>query len=400
MFPGWNPWQLEKIRIGQFLNGLNGAMTNMDWCGSAAERESMMNEAWPEAFRSRVLVVDDDPATRSLLEALLQQDGLETALAESGEQALEAVREFRPHLVLLDLMMPGMTGFEVVRRLKMAADTRTIPIILVTALEDRTSRLQALQEGAEEYLTKPIDQTDLRMRVRNLLKLKEFNELLEWHNQTLEARVKERTRALRESFLESIFALICAAEFRDDETGGHVKRISNYSHELARHLGMDGEFSDNIYYASPMHDIGKIGIPDQILLKRERFNEEEWAVMKGHSAIGARILEKKSSPYLNMGQEIALCHHERWDGSGYPSGLKGEEIPLSARIMQIADVYDALRSSRPYKPAFDHSRSVEIICKGDGRTLPSHFDPAVLDAFVRIADTMGDIFSSASEVSF
>ncbi len=346
--------------------------------------------------RSRVLVVDDDRQTRCLLESLLELEGLDTALAENGRQALEVVKAFRPHLILLDLMMPDMTGYEVVAKLKMDPDTRTIPVVLVTALEDRASKLQGLHAGAEEYLTKPIDPMDLQIRVRNLLRLKEFSDFLERHNQILETRVRERTRALEDSFIESISTLICAAEFRDDETGEHVKRISHYSYELAKQLGMDQEFCDIIFYASPMHDIGKIGIPDHILLKTGGLEPAEWTIMKSHTTIGAQILLNNSSPYLKMGYEIALGHHERWDGSGYPGGIKGEAIPLSARIMQLADIYDALRSKRPYKPAFEHEKAMDIIFNGDGRTSPSHFDPAVLDAFTKCADICTEIFNAQS----
>ena len=347
--------------------------------------------------RSRVLIVDDDMQTRRLLDVLLQSEGLETALAENGQQALEVVKTFKPHLILLDLIMPGMTGFEVVSKLKENSDTRSIPIILVSALEDRTSRLQGLKAGAEEFLTKPIDHMDLQIRVRNLLQLKKFNDFLESHNQILETKVQERTNALHESFVESIFTLIRAAEFRDDETGDHVKRISHYSRELAEQLGMDKEFCGLIFYASPMHDIGKIGIPDHILLKPGSLDSAEWAIMKGHTTIGAQILANSSSPYLKMGYDIALGHHERWDGSGYPGGLREEEIPLPARIMQLADVYDALRSERPYKPALGHEKALDIILNGDGRTLPAHFDPAVLEAFQHRAETMEEIFAGSGE---
>ena len=238
---------------------------------------------------------------------------------------------------------------------------------------------------------------DLQIRVRNLLRLKEFNDFLEGHNQILETKVQERTHALQESFVESIFTLICAVEFRDDETGEHVKRISHYSQELAKQMGMDREFCDLIFYASPMHDIGKIGIPDHILLKTGYFEPDEWTLMKSHTTIGSQILANNSSPYLKMGYDIALGHHERWDGSGYPGGLKGEAIPLPARIMQLADVYDGLRSKRPYKSAFEHSKAMDIILEGDGRTLPSHFDPAVLEAFHRRANIMEEIFAASSE---
>lgn len=347
--------------------------------------------------QSRVLVVDDDAQARCLLEALLASEGYATAQAENGQKALEVVKTFKPHLILLDLMMPGLTGFEVVTRLKMNVDTHCIPIILVSALEDRVSRLQGLRAGAEEFITKPIDYMDLQIRVRNLLQLKKFNDFLKSHNQILEAKVLERTKALQDSFVESIFTLIRAAEFRDDETGDHVKRISHYSRELAAQMGLDHEFCDLIFHASPMHDIGKIGIPDHILLKPGGLEQSEWGVMKGHTTIGAQILQKSSSPYLKMGFDIALSHHERWDGSGYPHGLKGEAIPLAGRIMQLADVYDALRSKRPYKSAFGHEKALDIIFNGDGRTLSSHFDPDVLKAFHQRTDTMGEIFASSGE---
>lgn len=344
--------------------------------------------------KSRVLVVDDDVHTRTLFEILLQSDGLETALAEGGEQALELVRTFKPHLILMDVMMPGVTGYDVVKKLKLDPETRSIPVILVSALEDRESRLLGLQAGAEEFITKPIDHLDLQIRVKNLLRLKEFNDFLEKHNQILESRVMERTRALHESFVESINTLMRAAEFRDDETGDHVNRISHYSLELAQHMGMDKEFCDLIFYASPMHDIGKIGIPDVILLKPAGFTPNEWTIMQCHTSIGAQILANNSSPYLKMGHDISLNHHERWDGSGYPGKLAGEAIPLPARIMQLVDVYDALRSKRPYKPAFDHATALDIIVNGDGRTQPTHFDPAVLTAFLNRAASMEEIFAS------
>jgi cyclic di-GMP phosphodiesterase len=202
---------------------------------------------------------------------------------------------------------------------------------------------------------------------------------------------------LQNSFVETINTLMRAAEFRDDETGAHVKRISYYTRVLAEHIGMDNEFCDTIFYASPMHDIGKIGISDNILLKPGGFEPAEWEIMKSHPVIGGKILEGNSSPYLMMGREIALGHHERWDGGGYPDGLKGEANPLPARIMQLADVYDALRSKRPYKAAFTHAKTMRIIVKGDDRTKPSHFDPAVLAAFVSCASKMAEIFATSSD---
>ena len=206
--------------------------------------------------------------------------------------------------------------------------------------------------------------------------------------------MRERTQALKYSFVETIYTLMRAAEYRDDETGVHVKHISFYARKLSEKLGMDETFRETIFYASPMHDIGKIGIPDHILLKPGELTPEEWDSMKSHTTIGAKILESQTSPYLAMGHDIALSHHERWDGSGYPLGIKGKGIPLPARIMQICDVYDALRSKRPYKPAFGHAMTMRIITRGDGRTEPSHFDPKVLAAFQSYASNFEDIFNT------
>ena len=340
----------------------------------------------------RILVVDDTEIARRLLETLLQSEGFITLSAENGERALQLAESELPDLILLDLMMPGMDGFTVAHRLKSNPETKAIPIIVVSALEDRESRMRGLEAGAEEYLTKPVDRMDLRIRVRNLLRLKEFSDFLKDHNRLLEAEVQARTKDLQNAFVESIFTLMRASEYRDDETGAHVKRISYYTKVLAEAIGMDEEFCERIFYASPMHDIGKIGIPDHILLKPGSFTPEEWEIMKTHTSIGHDILSGNSSPYLQMGQEIALNHHERWCGGGYPRDIKGEEIPLPARIMQLADVYDALRSKRPYKEAFSHEKTVEIITQGDGRTDPSHFDPKLLEAFKQCVDKFAEIF--------
>jgi len=348
--------------------------------------------------QQKILIVDDDARARRLLDSLLR-DNFATYQAENGSEALSMAADVQPDLILLDQMMPGMSGVEVTDKLKANPVTSSIPIIVVSALEDRGSRIRGLEAGAEEYLTKPVDRIDLKIRVRNLLRMKEFSDFLKNHNRILENQVHERTKELQTSFIESIFTLMRAAEYRDDETGAHVKRISHYTRIFAEELGMSPEFCDQIFYASPMHDIGKIGIADAILLKPGGFEPAEWEIMKSHAEIGAKILEGNSSPYLQMGREIALGHHERWDGGGYPNDLKGEENPLPARIMQLADVYDALRSQRPYKPAFTHEKSLDIISKGDGRTAPSHFDPAVLNAFIKCADTCAEIFAKRSDLA-
>ena len=220
---------------------------------------------------------------------------------------------------------------------------------------------------------------------------------LQDYNGVLEQRVRERTADLKESYLETILTLTRAAEHRDADTGAHVQRISYYSRELAKILGMDDEFVDKIFYASPMHDIGKLGIHDHVLLKPSGFTAEEWEHMKQHAIMGAKILGNNKSPYLQMGAEIALNHHERWDGTGYPNGKRGEEIPLAARIMNICDIYDALRSKRPYKSGFDHLKTMEIMTRGDGRIQPQHFDPVILEAFKQNHQLFCDIFDSHVE---
>lgn len=344
-----------------------------------------------------VLVVDDDPRNVKLLETLLHIEGYVTLAASNGSEAIALAETAQPDLILLDVMMPDMDGFEAVARLKADPRTKPVPVIMVTALDDRDSKLRALDAGAEEFLSKPIDRADLTVRVRNLLRLKEYGDFLANHSRLLDEQVKQRTAELEDAYRDTIFTLVRAAEYKDEETGHHVRRISHYCRVLAQAMLMPQEFDDTIFHASPMHDIGKIGIADHVLQKPGGFTPEEWTIMRTHCTLGASILGRGTSPYTRMGAEIALNHHERWDGSGYPSGLQGEAIPLAARIMQICDVYDALRSKRPYKQPIDHAHSVEIITNGDGRVQPEHFDPAVLACFAARADQFANIYDTLTD---
>ncbi len=341
-----------------------------------------------------LMLIDDQPRNARLLQAQLGSEHFSYMVAQSGEDALAQLQQRLPDLIILDFMMPGMNGQQVALSLKQDERTRTIPVIMLTALSDHGSRMQALSAGVEEFVNKPVDQTELWARVRNLLRLKFSQDRLADHNRRLADEVAERTRQLADAYRDTVYTMVRAAEYKDEDTGSHVQRISFYCLELADELGMDPQFRDRIFYASPMHDIGKIGIPDSVLLKPGAFSKEEWEMMKTHSALGAEILRHGNSPYVLMGAEIAQHHHERWDGSGYPRGLAGEAIPLPARIVMLCDQYDAMRSRRPYKPAWSHEQACQVILEGDGRTEPGHFDPEVWAAFGRIRSRFADIFEA------
>lgn len=345
----------------------------------------------------KILIVDDIPANSALIRRMLADYTCE--IASDGPEALDKMSRFLPDLVLLDVVMPTMDGFEVCKKIKSDPMFKEIPVVMITALDDRESKLKGLDVGADEFLTKPIDPAELKLRTRNLLKVKEYQDFLSRYNQILQEKVAARTRALEASYSETIGRLSMAAEFKDSDTGLHIRRISHYSRLLGELLGLPTDEQELLSAASPMHDIGKIGIPDSILMKPGPLSLEEIVVMKTHTTIGGRILENASSQLLRTARIIALCHHEKWDGSGYPFASVGEEIPLEARIVSLADHYDALRSHRPYKPSFPHERTIRILSPGDGRTKPSHFDPQILHAFLAHHQKFEEIFESLKEDS-
>ena len=344
-------------------------------------------------LNASVLIVDDLEANvRLLMRMLVSADYTSVASTMDPLEVCELHRKHRYDLILLDLQMPGMDGFQVMEGLKEIEPDGYLPVLVITAQPGH--KLRALQAGAKDFISKPFELAEVLARVRNMLEVRLLHKELHNCNDVLEQRVRERTADLRESYLETIFTMTRAAEYKDEDTGAHVQRVSYYSRELGRMIGLDEEFIDKVFFASPMHDIGKIGIPDRILLKPGGFTPDEWEGMKAHTSMGAKILGNSKSPYLKMGAEIALNHHERWDGGGYPNGKRGEAIPIAARIMNICDVYDALRSKRPYKPAFDHLKTVDIITHGDGRSQPEHFDPVVFAAFKQNHQSFRDIFEA------
>ena len=345
----------------------------------------------------RILVVDDEARNLRMMEAMLISKGYDAVLVESGKQAIDIIKTCLPDVILLDVMMPGMNGFEVAQVLKANNETCHIPIVMVTSLYDVDDRVKAFEAGADDFLSKPVDKTELIARVRSLIKVKAFHDHLINYQTRLENEVEKRTKQLnkaygkiRESSFGTIQRLSRAAEYKDEDTGAHIQRMSHYSAAIARQMGMNDTVVESILLAAGMHDVGKIGIPDHILMKPGKLDKEEWQTMKLHTIIGGAILTGEKAGFIRLAERIALTHHEKWDGSGYPRGLSQKKIPIAGRIVAMGDVFDALTSKRPYKEAFSNEKSFSIIRENTG----SHFDPDVSKAFFAVTDQILSIKES------
>ncbi len=326
-----------------------------------------------------IFIVDDESPNLRLLSKLLANQGYTNVVEiQDPRQVLPYYREHQPSLILLDINMPNLDGFQVMEQLRGLDDPLSPPIVVLTARRGRDYLLKALKAGARDYLTKPFDIYELQMRVRNLLDAHRAHQMDYDQKKTLEREVRERTKELQQTRLQVVQRLGMAAEYRDEETGNHILRMSYISHLLAKLKGWGDAECDLILNASPMHDIGKIGIPDNILLKPGKLLPDEWEVMKTHTTIGHQLLNMDDSSLMCMASEIALTHHEKWDGSGYPNGLSGSEIPDAGRIAALADVFDALTSERPYKKAWSVEKAKEFIWQQRGK----HFDPELVGIFM------------------
>ena len=332
----------------------------------------------PDTNAARIMVVDDEAVNLKVLEKTLKDYGYsEIDSIQDPRNAVERYKKKRPDLILLDLNMPYVDGYEVMEQLKELGDPLRPPIMVLTAQKEREFLLRAFEYGARDYITKPFDKNELVARVSNMLELRMSHRVIHEEKEELDELVRERTEELLQTRLQVVQKLGRAAEYRDNETGRHILRVSHTALLMARYLEWDEQQCETLLHATPMHDIGKIGIPDKILLKPGKLDAEEWEVMKSHTTIGSRILEGDDSELLNVAREVALSHHERWDGNGYPQGLAGEDIPLSGRIVSVADVFDALMSTRTYKEAWTVEEAYSLIRQNAG----SQFDPQLIELF-------------------
>lgn len=357
------------------------------------------------ARRFTILVADDDELTRTLHAEFVRGFGYEVEVAADGIEALAKVA-LGVDLVLTDAHMPNLDGFDVAMRIRESRSAQDLPIVMVTSLEAREDRLRAYEAGINDFINKPVDHVELQLRLRWLLELKAAQDDLLASQANLEATVERRTRELRraledvtaaqrriqEGHLDTIYRLTLAAEYKDHDTAGHIERIGRYSEVMARAMHLAPSVIDTIRHAAPMHDVGKLGIPDHILLKPGPLTDEEREVMNTHTTIGGQILAGSSSPVIQMGQRIALAHHEKWDGTGYPEGIPGPSVPVEARICTVVDFFDALTFDRPYRAAVPNPKVLGMMREESG----TRFDPDVLDVFLSVQDEIEEIQADAS----
>ena len=354
-----------------------------------------------------ILFVDDEPALLESMRRLIhhRRPEWQTKCATGVNEALTELKSGSFDAVISDIKMPGRDGFDLLHSLRSDERTRDIPVVMVTGLSDHDLKRRALELGATDLLNKPVDSDELLARISSVLQLKAYQDKIKAQNEVLEQKVYERTFELEDARVDLILRLGKAGEYRDSETGNHVIRVGYYCRTIAEDIGMDKEFVELLFLTSPLHDIGKIGIPDSILLKAGRLSDDEWGIMKQHCQIGAKLLGNRNScffvenpfskrssrgkvvagpnPFLEMAATIAISHHERWQGTGYPDGLKGDSIPLAARIVLLADIYDALFSERPYKPPFSEEEALSIMAN----MATDHFDPEIYLAFQRMQES-------------
>jgi len=337
-----------------------------------------------DLFDSRILVIDDEPLNIRALERLLSRAGYQAVRGTTDpREGLELFDSFEPDLLLLDLRMPHLDGFQVMEELReRISDDDYLPILVLTGDLGSDVKEQALSRGARDFVTKPFDTTEALLRIKNLLEARILHLQLQRHNETLEARVRERTRDLAQAQLEILRRLARAAEYRDDLTGRHAERVGLLSAFLAKGIGLNDETVRLIRRAATLHDVGKIGVSDTILMKPGGLTDEEYDLMKRHTGIGSAILSGSRFPLLRMAAEIATSHHEWWNGNGYPAGLTGTDIPVTGRIVAVADVFDSLTHQRPYKKAFPREEALDLIREGRG----VQFDPQVVDAFLKLVE--------------
>lgn len=328
---------------------------------------------------NRIAIIDDSDINLTLLKHLVNKlGGCESLLFSESLEGLAWCIDNEPDLVIVDYMMPDLDGIGFIRRFRAAPGREEIPVLMITANDDKEVRYEALQSGATDFLTKPVDTAEFRARVSNMLMLRASQRRLANRNQELAEEVRKATEEIRAREQELLFRMSRAAEFRDPETGAHIQRMAHYSALIAARLGLDAATQELLLQAAPMHDVGKIGIPDYILLKPGKLTFAEFELMKNHAALGHELLKDSSSSVLQVSAEIAITHHEKFDGSGYPKGLSGEAIPLFGRIVAVADVFDALTSDRPYKQAWDMDKAAAYLRDGSG----SHFDPRCVEALL------------------